>query len=52
MEYSTAEKDVGVTIDNKFSFEKHISDKVNKTNSIVGLIRRTFEYLDMKTFRL
>ena len=52
MEYSTAEKDVGVTIDNKLSFEQHISDKLNKANSIVGLIRRTFEYLDMKTLRL
>jgi len=33
MKYSTAEKDVGITIDNKLSFEKHISDKVNKANS-------------------
>ena len=52
MEESTAEKDVGVIIDNKLSFDKHITEKVNKANSIVGIIRRTFEYLDIKTFRL
>jgi hypothetical protein len=52
MEYLTAEKDVGVTIDNKLSFEQHISDKLNKANSIVGLIRRTFKYLSMTIFRI
>jgi hypothetical protein len=52
MEETIAEKDVGVTIDNKLSFDKHITEKVNKTNSIIGVIRRTFEYLDLKTFRM
>ena len=52
MEETIAEKDVGVTIDNKLSFDKHITEKVNKANSIIGVIRRTFEYLDLKTFRM
>jgi hypothetical protein len=52
MDNSNAEKDVGVTIDNKLTFEKHITEKVNKANSILGVIRRTFEYLDLQTFRL
>ena len=39
------EKDIGVIIDNKLSFEQHISDKINKANSIVGIIRRSFKYL-------
>jgi hypothetical protein len=47
MEETIAEKDVGVTIDNKLSFDKHITEKVNKANSIIGVIRRTLEYLDL-----
>ena len=47
----TEEKDIGVVIDNKLSFEKHIVEKVNKANMIVGIIRRTFEYMDKKVFR-
>lgn len=52
MEETIAEKDVGVTIDNKLSFDKHITEKVSKAKSIIGVIRRTFEYLDLKTFRM
>ena len=52
MESTDREKDVGVIIDNKHSFEKHISEKVNKANSVMGVIRRTFEFLDLKTFKL
>ena len=52
MESSSAEKDVGVIIDDKLTFDKHITEKVNKANSIVGLIRRTFQFLDHKTFKL
>jgi hypothetical protein len=33
MEETIAEKDVGVTIDNKLFFDKHITEKVNKANS-------------------
>ena len=40
------ETDLGVTIDHELKFEDHISKKVNKANSIVGLIRRSFAYLD------
>ena len=38
------EKDLGVTIDD------HISAKVKKTKSSVGLIRRTFSFLDCNLF--
>jgi hypothetical protein len=38
MEETIAEKDVGVTIDNKLSFDKYIREKVNKANSIIGVI--------------
>lgn len=48
---TSEEKDIGVIIDDKLSFEKHISEKVNKANSVMGVIRRTFEYLDITTFK-
>ena len=31
-----------MVIDSKLSFENHINEKVNKANSIMGVIRRTF----------
>ena len=52
MEKSTAEKDVGVIIDDQLNFEKHMTEKINKANRVLGAIRRTFQYLDNKTFRL
>lgn len=51
MDKSAAEKDVGVIVDDKLSFVKHIAEKVNKANSICGAIRRSFEYLDCNTFK-
>ena len=45
------EKDLGVTIDSELRFEEHISAKVNKANSIVGLIRRSFAYLNGDLFK-
>ena len=44
------EKDLGVTIDEKLKFEKHISEKVKKANSMAAVVRRTFRNLDDKTF--
>ena len=48
MQISSDKKDLGVVIDNKLNFEKHIVEKVNKASSIMGVIRRTFEYMDDK----
>ena len=44
------EKDLGVQIDDKLSFSNHISEKINKANKIMGLIRRTFVSLDKTSF--
>ena len=46
------EKDAGVTIDSNLSFANHIKNQVNKANQIVGLTRRSFVYLDNRTFCL
>ena len=51
MDITTSEKDVGVIIDNKLSFDLHIAENVNKANSVAGAIRRSFEYLDKDTFK-
>jgi len=47
---TTEEKDIGVTIDSKLEFEKHINEKINKANSIFSLIRRSYMFLDSETF--
>jgi hypothetical protein len=43
-------KDIGVIIDDKLNFDIHINSKINKANSILGLIRRSYKYLDTDTF--
>ncbi len=52
LNWSTAEKDVGVTFEPDMKFEKHIQEKINKANQMMGVIRKTFEYLDKETFPL
>ena len=52
IKHSEEEKDLGVIIDSKLSFEAHMQSKINKANSIMGVIRRTMEYLDEENFRL
>lgn len=39
------EKDIEVVIDNKL-ISDHLTEKVNKANCIVGLIRQTFMHLE------
>ena len=44
------EKYLGVMFDSVLSFDAHISSKIRKANAIIGLIRRSFSYLDYKYF--
>ena len=37
--------------DSDMSFSGHIASKINKANSITGLIRRSFTFLDCDTFK-
>ena len=46
LEHVFEEKDLGVIMDSDLNFEQHITTKVNKANSIMGLIRRSFTFLD------
>ena len=44
------EKDIGVTVDKDLKFEIHMQEKINKANTIMGIIRRSFTYLDCNMF--
>ena len=50
LNYSLCEKDLGVHIDNKLSFEKHITSAINKANRILAIVRRTFDTIDKEIF--
>ena len=51
LEHVSAEKDLGVTIDEDLRFEEHITRKIQVANGIVGQIRRSFSFLNAETFR-
>ena len=42
LQTSEGEKDIGVLVDEQLSFSKHMQQQINKANSIMGLIRRTY----------
>lgn len=44
------EKDLGIHFTPNLSFDKHINTIVNKANSLVGLIKRNFVYMDCEQF--
>ena len=51
IEKVSSEKDLGVIIDQSLNFSKHINEKVNKANRNLGIIFRTFTYMDHDMFR-
>ena len=46
------EKDLGISFNDNLTFEKHINEKVNKANSLVGIVRRAFVHLDKDVFQV
>ena len=46
------EKDLGVLITKNLSFSKYIAKAAAKANSVLGLIKRTFSYIDKESFLL
>ena len=46
---SDVEKDLGILIDNKLTFHKQCSTAVTKANKLLGIIRRSFEYINADT---
>jgi hypothetical protein len=49
--WTAAEKDLGVIVDEGLRFQKEIETRLKKGNTIVGVIRRTFSYLDERMFK-
>ena len=49
---TSAEKDIGLTFDNDLKFQTHISNICKKANLTLGIIRRSFTFLDEQTFTL
>ena len=43
-------KDIGVTMDSELSFDEHINIKIDTANKIVGIIRRSYRYLNCEIF--
>ena len=44
--------DLGVTFQQDLKFSSHIAEKVNKANSTLSLIVRTFDYIEKDSFIL
>ena len=44
------QKDIGVIIDSNLEFDKNINQKINKANSIMAVIRRSFTTLNQHNF--
>lgn len=51
LEETKLEKDLGVNIDPSLKFSQHIEIQVNKANRLLGMIRRSFEFLDSETVK-
>jgi hypothetical protein len=53
LQNSDGEKDIGVLVDDQLNYSQHtcIQQKINKANSIMGLIRRTFTNLNEYNFK-
>ena len=46
------EKHLGVTMDKELTFRQNADLTVSKANRIMGLIRRSFTYLDKRSFAM
>ena len=51
LEHVQKEKDIGVIVDNKLKFEYHINEKIKKANCVMGIIRRSFQFMDHTLFK-
>ena len=45
-------KDLGVIVDETLKFEKQISERIKKANSVLASIKRTIRYMDKSVFTL
>ena len=43
-------KDIGVTINSNLTFNEHINIKIDTANKILGIIRRSYRFINCETF--
>jgi len=43
-------KDLGVLVDSELKFHHHLCNVTNKTSKVLGIIKKSFTYLDSYTF--
>ncbi|XP_077989646.1 uncharacterized protein LOC144443981 [Glandiceps talaboti] len=51
LQVTELEKDLGVHVDPELKFSSHVENEVNKANQILGLIRRSFIYLEEESLK-
>ena len=51
LEFIDEEKDLGVLIDSKLKFLSHSANQMKKANRLMGLIRKTYNFLDIISFK-
>ena len=52
LQETTLEKDLGVHMDRQLMISQHLERQFNKANRLLGVIRRSFDYLDCDTVKL
>ena len=50
LQLDTKEKDLGIWFQNNLKFDEHCNYVVNRSNKLLGLIKRTFKALDKESF--
>ena len=50
IQQTNEEKDLGILVDKSLKFQKHINAQVLKANRMLGLIKRSFSYMDKEMF--
>ncbi len=48
----TSEKDLGILVDDELEYEAHIAEIIQKANKTLGIIKRNFRNIGIKTFLL
>ena len=51
LETTNEERDLGIWMDSGLKFDSHVSRAVSKANAVLGMIKRSFVYMDIPMFR-
>ena len=51
LQFTNEEEDLGVITDSKLKFSSHMVNQVEKGNRLMGLIRRSYNFLEIVSFK-